>query len=265
MNTFDLFVKAYRRLFRNGDRPGWHGNFDSWEAASRGCSGYAAPVILSKVREALRKVCRGEAAFERDSVAFPTAEYSFPLLASLLWIAAREGRLRVLDFGGSLGSSYFQYRRILSSIKEISWSVVEQAAFVEAGMKEFEDEVLRFYPSIDECRAARPSDVLLLSSVAQYLERPHEFIDAAVRENPPYCIIDRTPFIDRGRDRLTRQVVYPHVYQASYPCWFFEEAGFLAHFSARYETVLEYDALDRANLPSRFKGFLFARKDLIQR
>jgi putative methyltransferase (TIGR04325 family) len=253
----DLLGKAYRRVFRTGDRPGWHGDFSSWKEASN-------PQILERVCDSLRKVRRGEAAFERDSVAFSTVEYSFPLLAALLWIASREGRLHVLDFGGSLGSSYYQHRRVLTSVKQVSWSVVEQENVVVAGRAEFEDDILRFFTSIDECKRAVSSDVLLLSSVVQYLEAPHAFIDGILRLDFPYVLTDRTPFIDHGRDRLTRQVVYPHIYEASYPCWFLDEGRFLSHFADRYETVFEFDALDRANILSRFKGFLFVRKDLAQ-
>ncbi len=61
--------------------------------------------------QATRKVVAGEAVYERDSVVFDHLEYAWPLLACLLQIAAERRSLRVIDFGGSLGSSWRQNRR----------------------------------------------------------------------------------------------------------------------------------------------------------
>ena len=79
-------------------------------------------------------------AFERDGVVFDQPDYNFPLLACLLRVATESGnRLRVLDFGGSLGSTYFQCRPFLGGVSELRWTVVEQPQFVECGRREFED------------------------------------------------------------------------------------------------------------------------------
>jgi mono/diheme cytochrome c family protein len=49
------------------------------------------------VTAGVKKVLAGEAAFERDSVCFEEPEYRWPLLASLMWIAARSnGELSVV-------------------------------------------------------------------------------------------------------------------------------------------------------------------------
>ena len=70
--------------------------------------------ILDKVLAATLKVKQGQAVFERDSVLFDEIEYSWPLLAGLMWAAASNGgKLNVLDFGGALGSSYYQNRKFL--------------------------------------------------------------------------------------------------------------------------------------------------------
>ena len=96
-------------------------------------------------------VKRGEAVFERDSVIFDKVQYAWPVTAGLMWVAARNGgRLSVLDFGGSLGSSYFQNREFLAYLPNVRWSVIEQAHFVKAGRKHIQDERLVFYPK--NCR-----------------------------------------------------------------------------------------------------------------
>ena len=62
---------------------------------------------------ALIKVKNGDAVFERDSVIFDKIHYSFPLLSALSLTALNHNStLNVLDFGGSLGSAYFQNKNL---------------------------------------------------------------------------------------------------------------------------------------------------------
>ena len=106
-----ILVDAVRRVPTESqpDRLRFSGDFASWEEAAHASPGYAAPVILEKTRAALLRVKNGDAAYERDSVTFATIDYEFPLLACLLRAATEhDNRLSVLDFGGSLGSTYFQ-------------------------------------------------------------------------------------------------------------------------------------------------------------
>ena len=103
------------------------------------------------MKYATLEVIAGRAAFERDSVLFNEVQHSFPVLAGLLRAATEnEGRLCVLDFGGSLGSSYFQCRGFLSVPSLLSWNVVEQPHFVRCGRECIESEQLKFYFTIDD-------------------------------------------------------------------------------------------------------------------
>ena len=103
------------------------GNYATWEKARKESGGYDSDRILNKVRSSLLMVKNKEAVYERDSVLFDKVQYSWPLLACLLWIASQKGnRLNLVDFGGSLGSSYYQNRNFLFHLKELkigtSWS-----------------------------------------------------------------------------------------------------------------------------------------------
>jgi len=239
----------------------WSGDYSTWDAAARASSGYADLGILEKTRLATARVRDGIAAFERDSVTFGRTEYSYPLLAGLLRAAAADGgRLSVLDFGGALGSSYYQCRAFLAGIGEMQWSVVEQPAHVACGRAEFSDEHLSFFETIEACLASRRPNVLLLSSVVQYLPQPYEFLRDAVGYGFSSIIVDRTPFVTGPRDRLTVQRVPAWIYDASYPCWLLSEHKFLSVFSLHYRLVASFPALDDApgQLPF-FKGFIFER------
>ena len=200
----------------------FEGEFETWQEASARCTGYDAEEILAKVLAATLKVKRGEAAFERDSVLFDEIEYAWPVHAGLLWAAARNGgRINVLDFGGALGSSYFQNRKFLQALPEVRWNVVEQAHYVEAGQKHIQDEQLRFYKTIRECLIENKPNVVLLSSVVQYLESPFELLAELSKVGAVCLIIDRTPFALNGKDKLVIQKVPSAIYSASYPMWIF--------------------------------------------
>jgi putative methyltransferase (TIGR04325 family) len=239
---------------------GWTGNYSTWDKALKKSSGYNSQLILDKVSLSAGKVHSGEAAYERDSVIFNEINYSFPVLSALLWVAVQNnGRLNVLDFGGSLGSSYFQNKKFLDSVNKVNWCIVEQPAFVEEGNKKFSGERLHFFNRNDDCFDSYEIDVVLLSSVLQYLEEPYKVLNDFISKGIKYIIVDRTPFI-KGKDRITIQKVHPAIYKASYPCWFFNEAGFLSCFNRKYDLITEFRALDEANIRSEFKGFIFRIK-----
>ena len=165
------------QLLGKNDSVIFSSNYSSWEMARNASSGYDAEVILERVKAASLKVKQREAVYERDSVIFDRVHYSFPVLAGLLRVAVEhQGYLSVLDFGGSLGSSYYQCRDFLSGVNSLRWSIVEQPHFVSCGQEFFEDEVLKFYNNIDDCIKAEFPQVILLSSVIQYLEHPYDFL-----------------------------------------------------------------------------------------
>ena len=177
----------------------------------------------------------------------------------MLVAARRKGTLNVMDFGGSLGSSYFQNKKFLDQIENVNWGVVEQPAFVETGSKEFSTDRLHFFNSIEDCYKVFKPDIVLLSSVIQYIEKPYQLLDSIIAKRPEYILIDRTPFI-KENDRITIQKVHPAIYKATYPCWFFNKEKFLSYMNRSYELIFGFDALDKANIPSEFLGFLFRIK-----
>ena len=239
---------------------GWHGDYPGWEEAKKRCSGYDSGTILEKVSASAAKVRDGQAAFERDSVLFDETQYSYPVLSGLMWVAARnDGRLNIIDFGGSLGSSYYQNKKFLDTLQEVNWCVVEQPDFVSTGINSFATERLHFFNRIEDCLCKFPINAVLLSSVLPYIEKPYEILQTINEAGIKNIIIDRTFFI-QGDDRLTIQKVHPLIYKADYPCWFFNKSKFLDFFSSNYDLILEFDAMDKTNLHSESKGFIFTRK-----
>ena len=241
----------------------FEGEFPTWEAACARCTGYSANDILAKVLAATLQVKQGTAAFERDSVLFEEIEYVWPVVAGLTTVAARNaGTLNVLDFGGALGSSYFQHLRLLSTLPSVRWNIVEQPHYVEAGQAFIQDKQLRFYTSIEECLAENRPNVILLSSVLQYLAEPAETFRTLLDVGADSVILDRTIINDSMSDRIYVQRVPSFIYSASYPCRSFSESRLLTVACAKYHLTadfqsLSFPALER--IDSHFKGYIFSQ------
>ena len=219
----------------------FRGTYRTWEEAWAVSTGYGAPQILAKVLAAAETVRDGRAAFERDSVVFVEPECDVALLAALEHVAlARGGKMRVLDFGGSLGSTWFQLKPFLPPLAEVAWDVVEQPDFVRAGQQHLTADTLHFFPTIAAARNVREHDVCLLSTVVQYLPKPHEFVDGILREGFRFLLLNNLPLQSGAPDRITVQRVPPEIYPASYPVWFLEREHFLRHFAADYRVILKF-------------------------
>ncbi len=234
-----MLAKIFSKPVKNSY--GWFGDYPTWEKVLEKAGGYDEKIILERTKNALMKVKNGEAVYERDSVTFDKKEYPYALIAFLkLSTALKKRPIHILDFGGSLGTTYFQLKEFLTPELCASWNIVEQPHYVTCGKANFADETLSFYGSIDECLAEKKIDFVLLSSTVQYLPRPHVFLKELVLYNFSFILFDRTAFNNKDNDRLTLQIVPPEIYPASYPSWFFHEEFFLSHFAARYKIVADF-------------------------
>jgi len=240
------------------------GDYASWQDALADSTGYNAPLILEKTREACLKVKQGQAAYERDGALFHEPACNWPLLAGLLRAATRNGgRLHVLDFGGSLGSAWFQHRAWFKHLPDVRWNIVEQPAHVDLGQQDFADNHLRFHASIESCIDTDPPDVILLSSVLQYLEEPYDQLARLAAIGCPDIIIDRTPFHGGPKDRLCIQHVPARIYAARYPAWILARERILTLLAqAGYQTTASFDTPDRlpAPIPCSYQGLLLEQR-----
>ena len=243
----------------------WTGDFASWNEVEIMCTGYDNIEILEKCKSALFKVKNGEAVYERDSMLFDKKQYSWGLLAGVQRAALEnDGYLCVLDFGGSLGSTYYQNKEFLCPLNELKWCIVEQPHFVDCGKKYFEDNQLKFYETIEECLGKNKPNVLLLSGVLQYLEKPYEWVEKFEGLGIKNIIIDRTSFVEGETDILTIQNVPESIYQASYPAWFFNESKFKSQFKnysllADFESYCDEGIVLNSKFKAKWVGYLFVQ------
>ena len=219
----------------------WINLNSSWQETLDLCSGYDNPEILEKCKKALLKVKNGDAVYERDSVIFDEIQYSFGLLSGLLKVALRnKGVLKVLDFGGSLGSTYFQNKLFLENLK-VSWNVVEQSNFVDCGKANFENDILKFHYSFDECLLKTSPHVIVVSNVLQYIENIDEVMGKLNLSKVQFIIMDSIAFNENNTEQIVKQTVPNNIYNASYPMHVFVESNFIKKLN-NYSVLTSFDS-----------------------
>lgn len=213
------------------------GDYKSWEDAAARCQGYDDLAIISKVAEAIGKVRRGEAAWERDSCLFYEDKYAYKICAAILRCAIQneDQRVSVLDIGGSLGSTWFQNRKYLSDLGGLEYVVAEQDHFAAYGHDNLEDGILKFIRSTDAWENMRRFDIVLMSASLQYIRQWEEILARIRKTYPRYVILDRLLVSDRRR--ICVETVPDEIYLGSYPLVIFNRDEVPDFFGDHYRII----------------------------
>lgn len=244
----------------------FEGDYQTWEDAEEQSAGYCDRNILEKVTESVQAVLRGDAEYERDSVLFFQKDLDYHIMAWLSLAAVYKGggnsNVTVLDFGGSLGSTYLKNRERLQKMSaNIMWYIVEQPHFVKRGKELFSDPGIRFEYSIDEI--ADKIDVVLFSGVIGYIKDPESILETVLKRKPQYIIFDRT--LVGSRQRICIERVPEIIYVSARPVCIFDERYLLSLLSAEYYLECEFHSkVDKDvlfdDMKAISKGFVWRRK-----
>ena len=239
------------------------GNYKTWNDSLQDTQvGYESQKIFEKVYKASLIVQQGKASYERDGVCFEKETFRWPVVSSILLAHKKIDTFKhfhVLDFGGSLGSFYNQHKKLLTTITNLRWSIIEQKHFVKKGKEEFENDTLKFYTTIDEYKKEIQPNLVLLSSAIQYIEKPYEILKQLISANPEIIIIDRTPFTNSERDIVKLQHLTQEMGGAKYPSWFFSERYFLDFFDSNgYKEFISFECDEDFGVGT-FKGIVLQK------
>jgi putative methyltransferase (TIGR04325 family) len=239
------------------------GPFNDWNEAVAHATGYDQPIILKRLMVAAEQAAStGGQKFDRDGIVFDKPVTPFPLLVYILASHRRiSDRLRVVDFGGGLGSTYRQCRPFLLQFSQVRWSVVEQPHVAAAGRMHFQSEEISFHDNMREAAGDAAPDVIIFSSVLQYLEDPYEVLDQAAHLGPQTVLVDRTPFSGFSSDSYAIQVVDEAIFPARLPFRIFGIDRLEDALRPRYRKTGEFDAIDQSmslgKISVKFKGLAF--------
>ena len=262
-----IFIETINKVIKTNKTFKITGFFKTWDAALAASDGYDHKLIIENVLRASLKVQSGEAIFERDGVTFDRIEYSWPVTAILALSAANNKNiLHILDFGGSLGSVFYQNRIFLETFREVKWYVIEQEQLVKVGKKYFENSDLKFFKNKEEINASsfQPS-VILFSSSLQYMNDPYFEIDTVISYKPDFFIFDRTLFGNSKEDFVSTQHSSTNDIRSSYPIWVMSEKKLTRYFSKNYDIMMRFSCpegkvkINGEN--AEFLGFIFKRRN----
>ena len=244
--------------------------YPSWEAA---CHDQSADVSEQLDRKAAAAIQMREAyATQRSAAIAARRIVSWPVTATLMVAAARRGgRLSVLDFGGAFGEYFHQNGEFLKHLQAVEWHVVEQPDLVERALRGHATAVLRFHADLGEALRTVTPDVVLLSSVLQYLADPYGLLGELAAREPPFIAIDRTLLGTSLPDVVGMQVVPANAYSPALSqdlrlaMRFVNAARMHQALTARYRLLDEFPSyFDAAgDQPNEyvFRGFIYERRD----
>ena len=255
-----IFLIFYRKVFSINEIK-FIGPFVDWETAKKYCYGYDSVAIIDKVKNAALKVKNGEYAYERDSILFEKKDYNWFLTTAIYQSINGKEKLKIIDFGGSLGSTYFQNKDIFTNL-EIEWYILEQDTFVNIGKKYFQNEELLFHNNINNLPITN-YNICIISSSLQYIENYTSILDSIFSKEPEYILLDRTVISYTNKNLIYIQKNPKNINKSSYPTHIFSESNLLKYFkNNNYEIKYSNDSLffpELKSISAFNKGYLFRR------
>lgn len=242
----------------------FQGPISSWEKAVASSDGWETSSLTDKTLEMALKVRDGLIEFEQDTVPRKKIVYSAPILAFIALVLSRhENKLDIVDFGGSLGTNYFQNRKVLRRLEktQLTWNIVERPGLAELGSKHFAGPELMFYPSIEAAMKGNPPgrDSFLFSGSLQYLDDPLALLDKVVGLGAKIIAFDRLLVSPSENHEAYIQHLDPKIYyQTTFPVWCFSRERFIKHLTSKGFELVEHFT-PNPDVHFDFCGMLFVR------
>lgn len=181
----------------------WEGTYSRFEDVPVIGKGYNGSVWLEKSRRCIKEI-HDAGLMYRESL--------LPFLVTLTH--QRDGKLVVLDLGGNLGGTYFLTRAALSETNVLSYHIVETAAIVREGKKEFSTEGnLHFHSSLPKDLTV---NIVYSGSTLQYIHDWKKMLTTLCTYGPSYILLDDVP-----AGNIPTFATAQCFYDSRVPYWFF--------------------------------------------
>jgi putative methyltransferase (TIGR04325 family) len=171
----------------------------------------------------------------------------------------------LVDVGGSIGLTYYGYRRLGGQLPRGStWTVVEVGKIAEQGRQIAQREQARDLSFVEQLASVRGCDVLLSAGALQFMPNSVPGLLEALPNMPRYILLNKLPITPR-EECWTLQNYGPAVT----PNRLFNEQQFLGYFAAHGYQLRDRWAVQDLDLlipfhPERlikqFAGFVFERR-----
>ena len=152
------------------------GPYQNWEIAQQNSKGWNDERILDKIVLNTDFCLNNPGYYERDGEVLSDENYPKKIVEFLNETIIDNDV--VLDYGGSLGSLYYQIRSKIN-LKILNWVILEQKIFFEASKKIKKNKEISFIEDLENIQNLKPA-VIIFSSVLQYLNDPKLIIDKII-------------------------------------------------------------------------------------
>lgn len=137
-----------------------------------------------------------------------------PVIAGI--VAGQQHAVRILDFGGGLGFSYYQIKEALASTDRFELHVIDIEAVCDEGRRHFQDEPnISFHTAAAEIEDQN-FDIVHIGSSLQYVENWQQQLSALCSLNPRYLLMANIPAGD-----IDTFATAQNYYGSRIACWFF--------------------------------------------
>lgn len=214
---------------------------DSWDTAVSKSVGYEAnEVIYPIVQDAL------QLQHAHETATFTTSRYQ-QIASGILYCITQLQKnasesIRVLDVGGGGADYYYQLQRFAPQLN-VEWTVLETPALVKALTDEtgLKFSNLKWVDSLEKTEEAY--DVVLCSSVLQYLEKPWDMLSNLTKKSQ-FIVINRIPLVNAPEHFTAVQRIFIRGKRGSYPAHFFSEERFLNQVTQYGEITMRWHVLE---------------------
>lgn len=243
--TPPLIWDAASRVRRRAVPAVFDGPLTSWAEAEALATGWESPAIVDKTLALSLKMRDGEIAFQQDTLVHERVTYSPTILAFLARASATGTPLDIIDFGGSLGTNYYQNRAIIAPAEargSLKWRVVELPKTVALGRKHFANETLRFYDDWQSAADEAHDPKMLFTGSFQCVPDPLTLLDEVAGRHIPLIAFDRLLVSPAAAHEVYVQRPPARYYAATMPVWCFSRSAFEAEMAARgYDLIAEFE------------------------
>jgi putative methyltransferase (TIGR04325 family) len=218
----------------------WEGIFPSFDAAPGSTHVFAESSWVTRSRDKALALRARAAEGGSPSFATAAAAYCFPVIAAVA--QAEVGRVRILDFGGSVGFTFHAVVDALARPDDVEYHLVDNATVCAAGREVFRGEPrITFHSEVPAGRF----DVVHLGSSLQYVpDWLRQVRELALRE-PRYLVFDDVPAGD-----IPTFVSLQNYYGSKIPHWFWN----VDEFVSAVERATGYRLFYKARFVGTFLG-----------
>ncbi len=193
--------------------PIWEGIYSSFSQVPVEGPGFDGEVWLNN---SLKKMAVLRLEAEKSALLPPPSnlrEILLPLVAAVVYQEQR--KLKILDFGGSIGFTYYQTVRALPGAERVEYHIVERESVCVAGRKFFSEANGNLFFH-EELPGKGVFDIVYLGSTLHYIDDWQGLLSQICKLSPKYLLLVEVPAGD-----IPTFITAQHHYSSRIPVRFF--------------------------------------------